>query len=416
MKSYIVEGGTPLSGTVFVSGAKNAALPILFATLLVEGRVYLEGIPDIRDTALAIEILRALGADCLPIGKGAYVIDTTCAKDVDIKAEMAAGMRASSYLLGAMCARFGHCKLPLPGGCNLGERPIDLHLNALSSLGAETHFGEGFVDVLANLLYGNEIVFATTSVGATVNALLAATAARGKTVLRRASFEPHVTDLVRFLKKCGAAIEGEGSDTLTVYGGKPLSGCAYSVMADAMEAGTFLIAAAATGGEVTVKGICPLHLTTLCRSLKEAGAIFTLRENEISVKAPERLCGICVKTAPYPAFPTDLHPQLSACLCKAVGESVIEETVWPSRFQYVAELQKCGGKFEVKDNRLYITGVPSLLPAEMVATDLRGGAAAVTAALMAKGKSKITGAEMIERGYENLPMKLRALGAEIYPL
>ena len=397
MRTYIVEGGKPLCGTVSVSGAKNAALPILFATLLVEGRVYLEGIPDIRDTALAIAILRALGVDCIPVGKGAFVIDTTNAIDADIGPEMAGGMRASSYLLGAGLARFGHSKLPLPGGCNLGERPIDLHLKVFSSMGAEVRVGEGYAEVSSKQLLGSEFSFATTSVGATVNAIFAATAAKGKTVLKGVAHEPHITDLVRFLKKCGAAIEGEGTETLTVYGSKPLRGCAYSVMADAMEAGTYLIAAAATGGEVTVKGVCPLYLTALCRALKEAGALFSLGENTIALKAPERLCGIFVKTAPYPAFPTDLHPQLSACLCVACGESVIEETVWPSRFQYVNELQKCGGKFEVKENRLYITGVPLLSPSEMLATDLRGGAAAVTAALMAKGKSKIAGAEMIER-------------------
>ncbi|MBO7150302.1 MAG: UDP-N-acetylglucosamine 1-carboxyvinyltransferase, partial [Clostridia bacterium] len=291
MKTYIVEGGRPLCGTVSVSGAKNAALPILFATLLVEGRTYLEGIPEIRDTALAISILRSLGADCIAVGKGAYVIDTQNVRDAAISADMAGGMRASSYLLGALLARFGHSKLPLPGGCNLGERPIDLHLKSLSALGADVQMGEGFVEVSADLLCGADFSFDTVSVGATVNALLAATAARGKTVLKGVSCEPHITDLVRFLKKCGATIEGEGSATLTVYGGKPLCGSEYTVMADVMEAGTYLIAGAATGGEVTVKGVCPLYLSALCRTLKEAGALFSLKENTVSLRAPDRLCG-----------------------------------------------------------------------------------------------------------------------------
>lgn len=416
MKTYIVEGGRPLSGTVSVSGAKNAALPILFATLLLSGRTYLSNLPEIGDVTLALAMLRACGATCTPMGKGAYVIDTAGAADDEISPMHAGGMRASAYLLGAKLARFGHSRLPLPGGCNLGERPIDLHLKAFSALGADVNMGQGFVEVSCRFLQGTDFSFDTVSVGATVNALFAATAAHGKTVLRNASAEPHITDLVRFLNKCGAHIEGEGSTTLTIHGGYPLCGCDYAVMADIMEAGTFLIAGAATGGTVTVRGICPLYLSALCRTLREAGVLFSLGENAISLSAPARLSGVCVTTAPYPAFPTDLHPQLCACLSRAKGQSRIVETVWPSRFHYIKELQKCGGRYKIEENALTIDGTAHLHGAVMHATDLRGGAAAVTAALMAEGASCITGAEMIERGYENLPQKLHALGAVIYPL
>ena len=414
MKKIIIEGGRPLCGTVAVSGAKNAALPVLFATLLVSGRCAIENLPDIGDVALSLDILRRLGADVRRIHKNGYVIDCSAARGVTAACEEVRGIRGSVYLLGAGLGRFGEAECLLPGGCALGLRPIDQHLLAFRAMGATVTEEKDRIHLRADRLVGTDITFETVSVGATVNAILAATGAEGVTRLFGASKEPHVTDLIRFLGACGACITGGGTDCIRIVGGRPLHGVVHRLIPDMIEAGTYLMAGIMSGGSVTTTDVAPAHLQGVISVLKQAGADITETADTVTATATGSLLGLRLETGPYPAFPTDLHPQLAALLATAQGPSCIEETIWPDRFRYADELWQAGLCIRRNGNCAEIAGGNIPRPAVMQATDLRAGAAEMIAALGAKGLSVIEGAEMIARGYEDPVEKLRLLGAQIH--
>lgn len=411
MKKLIIEGGRPLFGAVTAGGAKNAALPVLFAALAVDGPCIVENLPDIGDVALALEILRGLGASVTRCDAHCCIVDCTGVGRVSAENENVHGIRGSVYLLGAGLARSGYAECLLPGGCALGARPIDQHLLAFRALGAEIVESDDQIRVKAERLHGADITFSTVSVGATVNAILAATAAQGMTVLRNASAEPHIGDLIRFLNQCGGAVRQSADGTVVIEGGRPLHGGEHRLISDMIEAGTYLIAGVMSGGSVTVTDVCPAHLAGLTRLLREAGADMTATETTVTATATGSLLGISFATGPYPAFPTDLHPQMAALLATAQGPSCIEECVWPDRFRYIDELWLSGLCIRRRGRYAEIAGDDRPRPSSLCATDLRAGAAEMIAALGAKGKSVIENAEMILRGYEDPVGKFRRLGA-----
>ena len=413
MKTVRLQGMRPLEGTVTVGGAKNAALPVLFATLLTTGRSIIENLPDIGDVRLALDILRSLGAKVTYLHPHCVSIDTAHLLDCDCADSAARGMRGSVYLLGALLGRRGYATMGIPGGCALGDRPVDRHLNAFRTLGAETTTEAGRITVRASSLTGGRVVFREVSVGATVNALLAAVAAEGVTTVSGAAREPYVACLCRYLIACGARIEGVGTEELTVRGGSPLGGCTFALMGDMMEAGSYLIMGAQTGGSVTVRGADPDHLFALLSVLAASGATVSVAEDTVTVAAGERILPVEVTTGPYPAYPTDLHPQLVSYLLRAEGKSRLRETVWSDRFRYTDQLRRLGGLVTVEGDAVEIRGTPHLHGATVRIPDLRAGAALVGGALSARGESLATGFELVERGYENMVEKLSALGARI---
>lgn len=411
MKKLIIEGGRPLCGAVAASGAKNAALPVLFATLAVAGPCVVENLPDIGDVTLTLEILRGLGAFVTRHGPHVCTIDCTAVRKVTAENESVHSIRGSVYLLGAGLARSGHAECLLPGGCALGARPIDQHLLAFRALGAGIVEENDRIRVTADRLKGADITFGTVSVGATVNAILAATAAEGVTRLRNASCEPHIGDLIRFLNACGAAVTQKEDGTVVIEGGRTLHGARHRLVPDMIEAGTYLIAGIMSGGSVTVTEACPAHLAELIRLLQKAGADMTFTDTTVTATATGSLLGISFETGPYPAFPTDLHPQMAALLATAQGPSRIEERVWPDRFRYIDELWQAGLCIRRNGCCAEIAGGNRPRPSVLCATDLRAGAAGMIAALGAAGHSVIENAEMILRGYEDPVGKFRRLGA-----
>lgn len=414
MKQLLVFGGKPLSGSVEIEGAKNAALPILFGTLLCGGVSRLSRVPCIGDVEMAQLMLKEWGAEIEYLFPHTLKIDTQKAKPPRRSSDYGKALRGSLYTLGAGLARFGEAYCEFPGGCNLGTRPIDQHLKVLSALGAEITFEENGVRAKTKGLRGTDFHFDVVSVGATVNGILAATGALGATRLSNIAQEPHIEDLIHYLNQCGANIQKDGKDSLIIYGNAPLRGTDYTLTGDTMEAGTYLIAGVATEGEVTVKGICPWHLESLILAMQKAGVEVTRGENQLTARRVAPLKPIEITTAPYPAFPSDLHPQMTAMLAGAKGVSKIQETVWTERFRYTEELSKLGVKTKRKDATLEIFGGERLVGNIAEATDLRGGAAVVIAALMAKGMTVIENAPVIFRGYENMAKKLQTLGADIY--
>lgn len=414
MKQLLILGGRPLFGKVGIAGSKNAALPILFATLLTGGVTTLHRVPNIGDVHIAERMLREWGAKIEHGENGTLKIDTTDAAPPLFQTEAAKALRGSLYSLGAGLGRFGEAFCSFPGGCNLGQRPIDQHIKVFRALGAEVSFLENGILVRGKALLGTDFTFDVVSVGATVNGILAASMAKGVTRLRGAAKEPHVVDFIHFLNQCGAKIEGAGTDVLTIYGKRPLGGTEYTLMGDEIEAGTYLLSGVATGGEVTVEGVCPGHLESFLLALKQTGAEVSTAGECITAKAVASLKPLKIATGPYPAFPSDLHPQMTALLSMAQGNSQIEERIWVERFRYVEELKKLGLKAKRKDALLEIFGGRHLKGAVVEATDLRGGAAAVIAALMAKGMTVILNTSIIDRGYESIAKKLRGLGAEVY--
>lgn len=415
MEKYIINGPSVLRGEVEVSGAKNAAVAIIPAALMVDGVCRIENIPQISDTDMLLTILRELGAKIDYVNSNTIDIDCSNVKYKDAPYELTRKIRASYYLIGAMLGRFGYAKTTMPGGCNFGVRPIEQHIKGISALGADIDVKNGFVIATApdGRLHGTRVYLDKVSVGATMNIILAAALAQGRTIIENAAREPHIVDLANFLNSMGADIRGAGTDTVKINGVEKLHGGSYSIIPDQIEAGTFMIAAAATGGEVLVKNVIPKHLECISAKLRETGSIVQEYDDSILVRAASTLRKANVKTLPYPGFPTDMQPQFGVLMCFANGSSLITEGIYDNRFKYVNELRKMGAEIQVDGRTCIIEGGIPLTGAEVNACDLRAGAAMTIAGMCAVGQTVINEVQFIERGYENFVGKLSSLGADI---
>lgn len=417
MERYIINDGCkPLKGEVCISGAKNAAVAIIPASLLVEGTCRIENIPRISDVNSLKDIITYLGAKVKfeENNDNVMIVDTSDIKSYIAACDKVKNLRASYYLLGALLGRFKKAEIMLPGGCDFGFRPMDQHFKGFEALGAKVKVEHGIVKVSADRLKGNRIYLDVVSVGATINLMLAAVKAEGVTIIENAAKEPHVVDVANFLNTMGARIRGAGTDVIKIAGVPKLHGNAtYSIIPDQIETGTFMIAAAATKGDVTVKNVIPKHVESLSAKLVEMGIKVIQGEDWIRVKYDGKINKVNIKTLPYPGFPTDLHPPIAALLCLANGTSTITEGVWDSRFQYVDELKRMGALIKVEGRMAVIEGVTKLTGAPTKASDLRAGAALVIAGLCAEGRTDIYNIKYIDRGYENFDKKLRSLGADI---
>ena len=414
LEKFVINGGRPLVGEVTIGGAKNAAVAVLPATILAQGVCVIDNLPNISDVAVSVRILAAMGASVRMLNKTTMEIDTTHLRPETVPDELCRQMRASYYFLGALLGRFGQASVAMPGGCNLGPRPIDQHLKAFSALGAADSVEYGMIKVEGKQLKGAHVFFDTVSVGATMNAMLAAVLADGLTVLENVAKEPHVVDLANFLNMMGADVRGAGTDVIKIRGVEKMHGCSYSVIPDQIEAGSFMVAAAVTGGNVLIKNVTPKHLEPITAKLELAGATVEEFDDAVRVYRTGDLLPLKIKTMPHPGFPTDMQPLMGVMLSIAHGTSIITEGIWENRFRYVDELTRMGANIQVDGQVAVIEGVPELLPAPLRASDLRAGAALVVAALAAKGTSEITGIGYIERGYESLVEKLQGLGADIH--
>ena len=415
MEKYVIKGGSALHGEVEISGAKNAAVAIIPAALMVDGVCRIENLPQISDTDMLLTILADLGAKVSFINKSTIEIDCTDVHYSDAPYDLMRKIRASYYLIGAMLGRFGTAKTTMPGGCNFGVRPIDQHIKGMTALGADVDVRNGFVYAAARdgKLHGTRIYLDKVSVGATMNIILAATLAQGRTIIENAAREPHIVDLANFLNSMGADIRGAGTDTVKVNGVEKLHGGCYTIIPDQIEAGTYMVAAAATGGEVLVKNVIPKHLECISAKLRETGTIVQEYEDSVLVKGASTLRKANIKTLPYPGFPTDMQPQMGVLLCIAKGTSVITEGIYDNRFKYVNELRKMGAEVQVDGHVAVFEGGTKLTGAPVLACDLRAGAAMVIAGLCASGVTEVEDIHYIERGYENFVGKLKALGADI---
>ena len=416
MEKYVIHGGTPLKGEIEISGAKNAAVAMIPAALLVEGVCRIENMPHISDTDMLLTIISELGAKVRFIRNSTVEIDCTNVSFHDAPFDLMRKIRASYYLIGAMLGRFGVSKTTMPGGCNFGERPIDQHIKGMEALGADVEVEHGFVYASARdgRLHGSKVFLDKVSVGATMNIILAAVLASGKTTIENAAREPHIVDLANFLNSMGADVRGAGTDTVKVYGVEKLHGGSYAVIPDQIEAGTYMVAAAATHGEVLVKNIIPKHLECIADKLRETGTIVQMYEDSVLVRNTGNLRKTNIKTMPYPGFPTDMQPQMAALLAQADGTSVITEGIYDNRFKYAQEMRKMGADIRVDGKVCVIQGRKRLTGAPVLACDLRAGAAMVIAALCAEGESVIEDVHFIERGYEDFVNKLQHLGADIH--
>ena len=416
MIKYIVQGGTRLSGHVNISGAKNAAVAILPASLLVDGVCRIENVPDISDVRLLLEILRNMGANIRRFGRNTLEIDCSHVRNATAPIDLVRRIRASYYLIGAELGRFGHARVAMPGGCNFGGvRPIDQHVKGFSALGAGVTTEGGYINAIveSGRLTGANIYLDVVSVGATMNIMMAAALAQGDTVIENCAKEPHIVDLANFLNSMGADIRGAGTDTIKIRGVERLSGGSYAIIPDQIEAGTYMAAVAATGGQILVKNIIPKHMDCITAKLQECGVEVDEQDDTLLVRRTARLKKANVKTLPYPGFPTDMQPQMTTVLTLAQGTSLVTEGVWSSRYRYVDELKRMGARIQVDDKTAVVEGVEKLTGAPIQAYDLRAGAALVIAALAAEGESEISNVQYIERGYEDIIGKFRALGADI---
>ena len=404
-----------MRGEVEISGAKNAAVAIIPAALMVDGVCRIENIPQISDTDMLLTILKELGAKIKFINKSTIEIDCTNVRYQDAPYELMRKIRASYYLIGAMLGRFGSAKTTMPGGCNFGVRPIDQHIKGMTALGADVDVKNGFVyaDARDGRLHGARIYLDKVSVGATMNIMLAAVLAQGRTIIENAAREPHIVDLANFLNSMGADFRGAGTDTIKVNGVDKLHGGSYAIIPDQIEAGTYMVAAAATGGEVLVKNVIPRHLECISAKLRETGTIVQEYEDSVLVKGASTLRRVNIKTLPYPGFPTDMQPPMGALMCMAKGTSVITEGVYDNRYKYTNELRKMGAEIQVDGRVAVIEGGKRLTGAPVHACDLRAGAAMVIAGMCATGTTVVEDVRFIERGYENFVGKLKALGADI---
>ena len=414
METLIINGGGALRGSVEINGAKNAAVAILPAAVLAsKGKCIIDNIPDIEDVHCLERILLDLGCSVKKTSKNVLEIDATDINTVNACTEDVRRMRASYYFIGSLLARFGKAKVELPGGCPIGVRPIDQHIKGFEALGANVIIEHGAVLVEAESLKAANIFFDVVSVGATINVMIAATMAEGTTVLENVAKEPHVVDVANFLNSMGADIKGAGTDVIRIKGVNELVGCNYSVIPDQIEAGTFMIAAAATKGDVTITNIIPKHLESISAKLIEMGAIVEDGVDSVRVTVDNELRGVNVKTAPYPGFPTDVQQPMSVLLSITKGRSLVTESIWENRHKHTDELKKMGAMIKVEGRTAIIDGVEKLEGAKVIATDLRAGAAMVIAGLIANGETEIVDIEHIDRGYPHIEEKFRSLGADI---
>ena len=413
MDKFIINGGKKLSGTVNISGAKNAAVAIIPATVLADGPCILENVPNINDVSIDLRILSEMGADVKVLNKSTIRIDATRIRDIVVPYEMARSMRGSYYFLSVLLNKFGRAKVSMPGGCDLGDRPIDQHLKCFKALGATYTIEHGIVDISAEKLVGTQIYFDKVTVGGTINAMIAAVKADGLTILENPAKEPHIVDVANFLNSMGADIMGAGTDVIKIRGVSKLSGTTYSIIPDQIEAGTYIIAAAATRGDVIVNNVIPKHLEPIVSRLRKIGVIIEEHDEYIRVIGQERYERTSVTTMPHPGFPTDMQPQLAALLTLAKGTSIITEGMFDNRFRYVDELRRMGADISVDGKVAVIEGVDHLTGAPVKASDLRAGAALIIAGLSTNGATEIEDIYHIERGYEDMETKLRNLGADI---
>lgn len=401
-------------GSVEVSGSKNAALPIIYACALVPGKVVLENIPNISDIGCSFSILRGMGAEIRRLDRTTYEIDCTNLTPGTSDYSLVRKLRGSYYLLGAEFGRFGKARVGLPGGCDFGVRPIDQHIKGFEALGGEVSIEGGYIDIQSkDGAHGTNIFFDVSSVGATINIMIAAATAEGVTIIDNAAHEPHVVDCAQFLNTCGANISGAGSDVIKIRGVKELHSCSYAIIPDMIEAGSFMVAAAATGGSVRIGNVIPKHLESITAKLLEVGVDVEEFDEAVHVTSTGKIRRTSVKTLPYPGFPTDMHPQMTALLLRAEGVSYINESIFENRFRYVEELRRMGAQIKVEGRIVTIEGGAPLSAAPVMATDLRGGIAVLIAALMCNGQTEITESRLIERGYDDICGKLRGLGADI---
>lgn len=413
MEKFVIHGGQPLKGEVSISGAKNAAVAILPATILANGKCVLENVPNISDVSTSIRILHEMGARIRMISKNSMEIDTSSIDTTVVPDELSRQMRASYYFLGALLGRFGSGTVAMPGGCNLGPRPIDQHLKAFTSLGASDSVEYGMINVKSEQIEGAHIFFDTVSVGATINAMLGAVRASGMTVLENVAKEPHIVDVANFLNTMGADVRGAGTDVIKIRGVEEMHGCTYSIIPDQIEAGSYMVAATMTGGNVLIKNIIPKHLEPITAKLERAGAIIEEFDEAVRVTRTGPIQPTNIKTLPHPGFPTDMQPLMTVLLSVAEGTSIVTEGIWENRFRFVDELLRMGANIQVDGRVAVVEGVRELLPAPLHAADLRAGAALVVAALSANGVSEVDDIGHIERGYEDIVEKLTALGADI---
>lgn len=414
MEKIVIAGGNRLVGEVNISGAKNAAVAIIPAAILAQDVCRIENIPNISDVNMMIRILHQMGAEVKMINKNTYEIDTRNITSHVIPNELTKHLRASYYLIGALLGRFHKACVAMPGGCDFGVRPIDQHIKGFELLGASVSIEQNaMVDVSAESLLGCPVYLDVVSVGATANVMLAAVKAKGLTVIEQAAKEPHIVDLANFLNLMGADVRGAGTDVIKIRGVEKLHGCTYSIIPDQIEAGTFMVAAAATGGDVLIKNVIPKHLESIAAKLVECGAIIEEGDDCVRVVAKERLTRCNLKTMPHPGFPTDMQPQMTVLLASAQGTSIISEGVWDNRFRYVEQLARMGASIKVDGKMAVVEGVEQLKGAPIKAGDLRAGAAMVIAGLTANGTTEIENIDHIDRGYEDVVEKFAGLGADI---
>lgn len=414
MEQYVIKGGNPLVGEVEIGGAKNAALAILSAAIMTDETILIENLPDVRDINVMIEAIAGIGAQVERISRSSVKINGSTISDVAVDYEYIKKIRASYYLLGALLGKYKHAEVPLPGGCNIGSRPIDQHLKGFRALGATVDIRHGAIVAKAENLRGSHIFLDVVSVGATINIMMAASLAAGRTTIENAAREPHVVDVANFLNSMGANIKGAGTDVIRIRGVEKLHKTEYSIIPDQIEAGTFMFAAAATGGDVTVKNVIPKHLEATTAKLEEIGCEVEEFDDAVRVRAvSKKLHRTHVKTLPYPGYPTDMQPQIAVTLTLAEGTSIVTESIFENRFKYADELSRMGASIKVEGNSAIIDGVKKLTGARVSAPDLRAGAALVIAGLAADGVTVVDDIVYIQRGYENFEEKLRSLGAEI---
>ena len=413
MEQYIIKGGMPLCGDVSIGGAKNAALGILAAAIMADETVTIENVPNVRDTRALLQTFEGIGAKVKYVYNNSVQINGQSINDVIVDNDSIKKIRASYYLLGALLGKYRRAEVALPGGCNIGSRPIDQHIKGFRALGANVEIKGGMVIAEAKELKGSHIYLDVVSVGATINIMLAACMAEGNTIIENSAKEPHIVDVANFLNSMGANIKGAGTDVIRIKGVKHLSGTTYSIIPDQIEAGTFMFAAAATKGDVTIRNVIPKHLESISAKLIEIGCEVTEYDDAVRVVGHPNLRSTNVKTLPYPGFPTDMQPQMAVVLALANGSSMVTESIFENRFKYVDELTRMGARIKVEGNTAYIEGVPGLTGAQVASPDLRAGAALVIAALAADGISIIDDIQYIQRGYEDFEIKLRSRGALI---
>ena len=414
MDRYIINGGKPLVGSVEISGMKNAAVAVLFACLLVNDTCTIENVPNIIDVSVALDILAGIGVKVKKVAKNTVELDSTHAVGGMSSYELVRKMRASYYLIGAKLGRFGSAYVAYPGGCDFGVRPIDQHIKGFEALGATVDVEGGYVEANAlGGLRGGNIYFDVTTVGGTINVILAAARSDGLTVIENAAREPHVVDVANFLNACGARISGAGTDTIKIRGVKQLHGCCYTIIPDMIEAGTYMLAAAATCGNLRIGGVIPKHLESVTAKLIEMDVDVVEEDDSVTVSRRGPLERVNIKTQPYPGFPTDMQPQICVLMCLASGVSYLNESVWDNRFRYVSELKRMGARIKVNGKTAIIEGGKLLSAAALKACDLRAGAAMIIAGLAAPGTTSIDDVYYIERGYDDVVGKLRSVGADI---